>query len=498
MNNKRFLTSSQLEPLCILRMLLRNVWLIVLAACIGFFSASAFLTGDISRSYSSSATFVVTPQGGSYSSGINVAADSAKTYAKLLGSDLMRRAVTSSLNGECNGTISASQISDTNLIAVTVVSDTPADALLMMQALTEEYDALSTYVSSAATLSVLNTPSLSTLVESAFNGRGFAIKAALAGAALMIAIMFVIVLSTGTVQNEQAAKDLLDGKFLGAIPHERGLSAWLKGPHRSKNHLNVTSANVSFDFAESIHRIAEKFERERANGKKVFLLTSVSETEGKSTVALNVALSLAMKETHVLFLDLDLRRPVQARNLGVTVPAKQELGTLLKQNATPEEILSSAIAYQNIPMYALLSQKSYPNAAELIASKPLSDVLLYAREYFDYIIIDLPPVGYFSEGEVMLDQADAAVLVVRQDVVPAAVVNDCIDALQGGRAEFLGHVLNDVNTLSSVNSAYGYDKYGYGKYGQGKYWSDNQKFSQPKQSKSAKPQRNNPNNSQGK
>jgi Mrp family chromosome partitioning ATPase len=122
-----------------------------------------------------------------------------------------------------------------------------------------------------------------------------------------------------------------------------------------------------------------------------------------------------------------------------------------------------------------LSQKSYPNAAELIASKTLSDVLVAAREHFDYVIIDLPPMAYFSEGEVMLDQADAAVLVVRQDVVPAAVINDCIDSLQGGRAEFLGHSLNDVNTLMAANPTYGYRKYGYGNYKYGNYGFSSQK-----------------------
>ena len=486
MRNKKILTPSQLEPLCILRMLLRNFWLIVLAACIGYFSASAILTGDISRSYSSNATFVVTPQGGSYSSGISVAATSAESYAELLGSDLMHRVVTASLNGKCDGTISANQIGDTNLIAVTVVSDTPADALLMMQALTEEYDALSTYISSSANLSVLNTPSLSTLVESAFNSRALTRNAALGCAVLMAVILIAIVLFTGTVQNTQAAKDLLDGNLLGTVPHEKGLSMWLKGPSRSNHRLNVTSATVSFDFAESIHRIAETFEQERAAGKTVFLLTSVSETEGKSTVALNVALSLAMKKTRVLFMDLDLRRPVQARNLGIKVPAEQELGAMLSHNATPAEILGNSIVYKDTTMHTLLSQKNYPNAAELIASRSLADLLLRAREYFDYIIIDLPPMGYFSEGEVMLDQADAAVLVVRQDVVPAAVINDCIDALQSGRAEFLGHILNDVNTLASASPTYGYGKYGHGSYRYGKYG-----YSAPQQNPGAQPQSDN-------
>ena len=461
MDKNKLLTLSQIEPLCILRMLLRNFWLILLAACIGWFSASAFLIGDVSRSYSSSATFVVTPQGGSYSSGMNVASSSAKTYADLLDSDLMHRVVKDSLGGECDGRITANQIGSTNLIAVTVSADTPADALRMMQALAEEYDTLSGYISASATLSLLNTPSLSSLVRSTFNSSGFARIAAIGCAALMVAILLAIVLFTGTVQNEQAAKDLLDGKLLVAVPHEKGMSAWLRGPHRGKKTPDINSPNVSFHFAESIHRLAETFEKERAEGKRVFLLTSVLETEGKSTVAMNVALSLAMKKNRVLFLDLDLRRPVQARNLGISIPQRQNLGTLLERRATPKEIISNAVAVQDTSMYALLSTKSFPNAAELIASRTLSELLEHARKYFEYIIIDLPPAGYFSEGEIMLDQADATVLVVRQDVVPAAVINDCIDALHGGRAEFLGYVLNDVNTLSTAKSAYGYGKYGY-------------------------------------
>jgi Mrp family chromosome partitioning ATPase len=168
-----------------------------------------------------------------------------------------------------------------------------------------------------------------------------------------------------------------------------------------------------------------------------------------------------MKKNRVLFLDLDLRRPVQANNLCITVPKQQNLGTLLEQNASPKEIISNAFPLLENNLYALLSAKNYPNAAELIASRALSDLLIHAKKYFDYVILDLPPAGYFSEGEIMLDQADAAVLVARQDVVPAAVINDCIDVLRGGRAEFLGYVLNDVNTLSTARDAYGYNRYGY-------------------------------------
>ena len=112
----------------------------------------------------------------------------------------------------------------------------------------------------------------------------------------------------------------------------------------------------------------------------------------------------------------------------------------------------------------LLSTKSYTNMIELLSARRLGDVISLARERFDYIVIDSPPLGYFSDSEIIADLSDASVLVVRQDTVPAPDINDAIDSLRACRAEFLGCVLNDMRHLLRNLSSYGY---GYGKYGYG-------------------------------
>ena len=126
-------------------------------------------------------------------------------------------------------------------------------------------------------------------------------------------------------------------------------------------------------------------------------------------------------------------------------------------------------------MEMLLSSRSYTEMIDLLSSPLLARVIAEARERFDYVVIDSPPLGYFSDSEVLSDLADGTLLVVRQDLVPAAEINDAIDALRACRAEFLGCILNDMQHLSSRLSggryAYGYG-YGYGKYGKygyGKY-----------------------------
>lgn len=465
MKRNNWLKFSELEPMCILRLMFRNIWLVILAGLIGFFSASAFRAADISRDFVSNATFVVTPVNTGYYRNLSTAIRAAETYTPLLESKIIYQIVDESLEGDCSGTIQAAQLGKTNLISVSVTSANPKDSLLIMQAIAENHGKLSQYVSSSAKLELLNTPSLAVRKDT-FGGKGLVIYATVGCAMAMVGLLFLVILSGATVQTPDSAAQLLDATILGTIPHEKQLGLWLRGSRRTGKVLHVTSPNVSFAFAEAVHRIAAKFEQEKNKGNSVFLLTSVSESEGKSTVAANVALSLAMKKAKVLLIDLDLRRPVQAKNLHLIPQPHEELGAMLQAGAAPEAMLAQVKTEPITGMHALLSCQTYSKTAELISSSNLKDLVRQARNIYDYIIIDLPPVGYFSESEALLELADCSVLVTRQDVVPYPVINDNIDALREGRATFLGCILNDMYTLSSAVSRYGY---GYGKYGYGKY-----------------------------
>ena len=172
----------------------------------------------------------------------------------------------------------------------------------------------------------------------------------------------------------------------------------------------------------------------------------------------------------IMFIDLDLRRPVQSEMLGLSVKQKNELGTLLTESAAPEKILAAAVTDPATGLHSLLSTKSYTDVIELLASAQLAKVVALAREQYDYVIIDSPPLGFFSDSELLSDLSDASVLVVRQDTVPAPEINDAIDALRAGKAEFLGCILNDMAHLAAWSSGYGYgygkkyDKYGYGQH----------------------------------
>lgn len=479
--NNQGLQWSHIEPLCILRALARQLWMLLLAALTCAMAAWIVLTCFVTQQYTSSTTFSVTTRTNNLYYTNITAADVAASYSQLLQSRVLRQTMEQNLGMPLNGTVSAQQLGETNLIRVTVTADTPRQALVLLQAVSDNYGSLSAHVSSSAVLTQLNAPSLSVSAARSYNVPRTCLIAAAAGAALTAAAVVWAAVFSGTVQTLEGARSGLDARIISSVPHEgrrtRKLLGWFddrrrerrarRGGKRLRRNLNISSPAISFAFTESIHRIAEKFQHEHAKGRRVFLFSSVSAAEGKSTLAANTAISLASRGVNVLFIDLDLRRPVQSEMLGLSVKQKNELGTLLTESAAPEKILAAAVTDPATGLHSLLSTKSYTDVIELLASDQLAKVVALARERYDYVIIDSPPLGFFSDSELLSDLSDASVLVVRQDTVPAPEINDAIDALRAGKAEFLGCILNDMAHLAaSPSSGYGYgrkyDKYGCG------------------------------------
>lgn len=477
----RGLQWSHIEPYCLLRTLLRQLWMLLMAGAACAMAAWIVLSCFVTQQYTSSTTFAVTARASTlYYTNITAAADMASSYTQLLQSRVLRQTMEQDLGMPLDGTVTAQQLGETNLIRVTVTADTPRQALVLLKAVSDNYGTLSAHVSSTAVLSQLNAPTLSVAPSRSYNVPKICLLAGVIGAGLTAVAVAWASVSSGTVQTQEGARSDLDAKIISTVPHEgrrtRKLLGWMddrrerqarRGGKRLRRNLNISSPAISFAFTESIHRIAEKFQHEHARGRRVFLFSSVSAAEGKSTLAANTAISLASRGVSVLFIDLDLRRPVQSEMLGLSVKQKNELGTLLTESAAPEKILSAVVTDPATGLHSLLSTKSYTDVIELLASAQLAKVVALARERYDYVIIDSPPLGFFSDSELLSDLSDASVLVVRQDTVPAPEINDAIDALRAGKAEFLGCILNDMSHLTAYSAGYGYG-YGYYGYGYGK------------------------------
>ena len=134
---------------------------------------------------------------------------------------------------------------------------------------------------------------------------------------------------------------------------------------------------------------------------------------------------------------------------------------VLQNLVKPEE---AVVQYPSSQLYMLLSKKSQQRITELITSEQMVNLLNWARQNFDYVVLDLPPMAAAADAEAMAALADTSLLVVRQNEALVPALNKAIAALDGQHAKLLGCVLNNVHT-SPIGNGGGY---GYG-YGQGKY-----------------------------
>jgi succinoglycan biosynthesis transport protein ExoP len=189
---------------------------------------------------------------------------------------------------------------------------------------------------------------------------------------------------------------------------------------------------------------------------KIIVLTSATPSEGKTTAASNLAAILAQRDTRVLLIDGDLRRPNMHHRFGMN--GKIGLTTVLTGATTLEESVQVVPEIPNLDI--LPSGPIPPFPAEMLSSESMGTLLKRCAELYSYVVIDSPPVLSVTDGVILARQADAVVLVVRHGKSSKHVVRRARDLLLRSGAPITGIVLNAVD----LNSPEYYGYYGYSGY----------------------------------
>jgi succinoglycan biosynthesis transport protein ExoP len=189
---------------------------------------------------------------------------------------------------------------------------------------------------------------------------------------------------------------------------------------------------------------------------KFIVLTSATPSEGKTTAASNLAAILAQRDTRVLLIDGDLRRPNIHHRFGLN--GKIGLTTVLTGATKLEETVQSVPEIPNLDI--LPSGPVPPFPTEMLSSGAMEAILQRCGELYDYIVIDSPPILSVTDGVILARQADAVVLVVRHGKSSKHIVRRARDILLRAGAGITGIVLNAVD----LNSPEYYGYYGYSGY----------------------------------
>lgn len=180
---------------------------------------------------------------------------------------------------------------------------------------------------------------------------------------------------------------------------------------------------------------------------QTIIVTSANPGDGKSTVAGNLALTLAEGDAKVLLIDCDMRKPSVYKNFRIS--NSYGLSDILVKN---KKVMEVTHIHNNV--HILTSGKRPPNPGEMLASNMMTEFLNEMKNHFDYVILDTPPVQAVADAQILSTKADGVLFVVRANSTKKNEVKDAISTLNKVNANIIGSVLNGVKVNKNKYNYY--------------------------------------------
>lgn len=310
-----------------------------------------------------------------------------------------------------------------------------------------------------------------------------ALVALLIGLAIPAAILYLTEMLNTTVQTRKDL-DKLTVPFLGEIPiaySEKEMKQKIEEFKKKRKEMKGREDKDQEGFGnaivvkqESRNVINEAFRVLRTNlefvakdsDSSVIMITSFNPGSGKSFIAMNLALTMAIKKKRILVIDGDLRHA--SLSTYIFSPKKGISNYLAHQHDDIHELI---VPSQEYPTLSYLPVGAIPpNPTELLEDERLNQMIETLRKEYDYIIIDCPPVDMVADTQIINKYADRTLFVIRAGLMDRSLISEVEDMYQQHRFNNMSVILNGTTGGSGAYGGYRYGyRYGYHNYGYHSY-----------------------------
>lgn len=280
--------------------------------------------------------------------------------------------------------------------------------------------------------------------------------------ALLIAFILGVAIPAGIIY----LRELLRSKILGHDDVEKLTQLPIIGdiPTASANGSKgniVIQENKSNLMSEIFRGLRTNLQLAGDDKEKVFIVTSTTTGEGKTFIASNLAMSLALLEKKTIMVGLDIRKPRTAELFGIGDRQHGITNILANEECNWEEVKAQIVASGvNHNLDLLMAGPTPANPGELMVRKSLKQTIALLKEHYDYIIIDTAPVGLVADTLQLSKLADRTLFVCRADFSTKSSFTYINKLDEQKKLPNISIVINDID-LSKKKFAY---SYGFGKY----------------------------------
>lgn len=401
--------------------------------------------------YTASATFTITvsQDGSSQTEGAyayydnSTAEQMVNTFPYILTSGVLSRRAAETMGRQTvSGQISASCAENTNLFTLSVRDVDAELAYRTLQAVIECYPEVSEVIVGRTNMELLDETGIPAHPDNPRNGTRDAAKGAAAGAALGFLWAAAVMLGRNTIRRKEDFQKRAHMKCLGEVPQIA-----MKKRSRQREHvINILNEKTDPRFEEALQLIRSKVEYSAwRRHSKTILITSALAGEGKSTLAVNLALSFARSGKRAALIDCDLRNPSVRRLFGMEEGAG--LYEVLAGEAKLQDVLLTGKDMRlsdDLKFCFLPGGRAIEDGSRLLGRERMKRVIEALEKKVDYVILDSAPAGMLTDAGVLAQYADSAVFVVKKDYAAAPHIMDGLEELAESRIHLIGGILNGV------------------------------------------------------
>ena len=481
----------------LLRAVISKAWLIVLVSILTAGLALSYTRFMVTPQYKSTAMFYVNNNSlkvGSTSVSISsgdlvTSRGLVDSYIVILGTretfeEVIEAAGSTRSYSELLSMTSAGAVNETEIFSVTVTSPDPQEAELLANAIAEVLPNRIGNIIEGSAAKVVDYAVVPASPSSPNISRNTIIGFAL-GFLMSVGLIAVREIFDTVIRSSDELSDISNHPILASVPDmtqgSKGGYEYTYNRDGEKHQKKAGSRkpvlfgqNVSFTTAEAYKLLRTKLQFSFADDKKchVIGISSSLSGEGKSLTSINLAYTLSQLGNRVILVDCDMRRPTLAEKLNIN--KKPGLSSCLTgQDKLHKLIQNCGIPKEEEAFHVITAGQNPPNPVELLSSANMETMLATLREEYDYVILDLPPVGEVSDAMAVAKQTDGILLVVRQDACDRNALSDTIRQFEFVEARILGLVFNCVSDTGKGyykkyrGYRYGYYRRGYGYYRRG-------------------------------